>query len=208
MTIIVAAEGARQKGSQGAKEILTKAISQASLETSNEETKEDYKQRVYMKSLTDMSLVVADLLKQRGETVAVAETSTGGLISSALLAVAGASAYYKGGSVIYTLESRKQLLGINRSHVEGLEPMTEAMALRFAEVARAQLKATWSIAELGIAGPTGAPYGVDAGTSVIGIDGPQPMTITIATGSNDREENMWAFSAAAFQLFGRALKSP
>ena len=116
-----------------------------------------------MKSLTDMSLVVAQLLKQRGETVAVAETSTGGLISSALLAVPGASAYYKGGSVIYTLESRRELLGINRSQVEGLEPMTEAMALRFAEVARAQLKVTWSIAELGIAGPTGAPYGVDAG---------------------------------------------
>ena len=158
-----------------------------------------------MKSLTDMSLVVAQLLKQRGETVAVAETSTGGLISSALLAVPGASAYYKGGSVIYTLESRRELLGINRSQVEGLEPMTEAMALRFAEVARAQLKATWSIAELGIAGPTGAPYGVDAGTSVIAVDGPQPMTITVVTGSRDREENMWAFSAAAFQLFGRAL---
>ena len=158
-----------------------------------------------MKSLTDMSLVVAELLKERGETVAVAETSTGGLISSAFLAVPGASAYYKGGSVIYTLESRKELLGINRSDVEGLKPMTEAMALRFAEVARVQLKATWSIAELGIAGPTSAPYGVDAGTSVIAVDGPQPMTITIATGSHNREENMWAFSAAAFQLFGRSL---
>ena len=158
-----------------------------------------------MKLLTDMSLVVAELLKERGETVAVAETSTGGLISSAFLAVPGASAYYKGGSVIYTLESRKELLGINRSDVEGLKPMTEAMALRFAKVARVQLKATWSIAELGIAGPTGAPYGVDAGTSVIAVDGPHPMTITIATGSHNREENMWAFSAAAFQLFGRSL---
>jgi PncC family amidohydrolase len=152
-----------------------------------------------------MSLVVAELLKERGETVAVAETSTGGLISSAFLAVPGASAYYKGGSVIYTLESRKELLGINRSDVEGLKPMTEAMALLFAKVARVQLKATWSIAELGIAGPTGAPYGVDAGTSVIAVDGPHPMTITIATGSHNREENMWAFSAAAFQLFGRSL---
>ena len=158
-----------------------------------------------MKSLTEMSMVVAELLKEHGETVAVAETSTGGLISSALLAVPGASAYYKGGSVIYTLESRKELLGINRSHVKGLKPMTEAMALRFAEVARAQLNATWAIAELGIAGPTGAPYGVDAGTSVIAVDGPQPMTITVATGTCDREENMWAFTAAAFQVFGRAL---
>ena len=103
-----------------------------------------------MKSLTEMSMVVAELLKEHGETVAVAETSTGGLISSALLAVPGASAYYKGGSVIYTLESRKELLGINRSHVKGLKPMTEAMALRFAEVARAQLNATWAIAELSL----------------------------------------------------------
>ena len=158
-----------------------------------------------MHTLTDMSAIVANLLKQRGETVAVAETSTGGLISSALLAVPGASAYYTGGSVIYTMASRKVLLGINRAQVEGLEPMTEAMALRFAEVARAQLGTTWSVAELGIAGPTGAPYGVDAGTSVIAVDGPQPMTMTVVTGSNDREKNMWSFTAAAFELFEQAL---
>ena len=158
-----------------------------------------------MHTLTDMSAIVANLLKQRGETVAVAETSTGGLISSALVAVPGASAYYTGGSVIYTMASRKVLLGINRAQVEGLEPMTEAMALRFAEVARAQLGTTWSVAELGIAGPTVAPYGVDAGTSVIAVDGPQPMTMTVVTGSNDREKNMWAFTAAAFELFEQAL---
>jgi PncC family amidohydrolase len=160
-----------------------------------------------MKSLTDLSDRVAQLLKQRGETVAVAETSTGGLISSALLAVPGASDYYQGGSVVYTIASRKLILGIDRSDVEGLEPMTQAMAMRFAEVARNQLDTTWAVAELGIAGPAGAPYGVNPGTSVIALDGPNRLSITVTTGSNDREANMWAFTAAAFDLFSEALES-
>ena len=55
-----------------------------------------------MTKLTPMAEAVANKLRARGETVVVAETSTGGFISSALLAVPGASAYYKGGSVLYT----------------------------------------------------------------------------------------------------------
>ena len=91
---------------------------------------------------------IAEQLTSRGETVAVTESSTAGLISASLLAVPGASAYYRGGSVVYTLESRKQLLGISRADVEGLEPLTEAMVLRFAHVARKQLDTTWAVAEL------------------------------------------------------------
>jgi PncC family amidohydrolase len=89
-----------------------------------------------------MAEEVAQLLRQRGETVVVAETSTGGLLSSALLAVPGASAYYKGGSVLYTYESRKILLGMTRADVEGLAPMSEAMVMAFANKARVQFDAT------------------------------------------------------------------
>ncbi|MAW43292.1 MAG: CinA family protein [Gammaproteobacteria bacterium TMED243] len=157
-----------------------------------------------MKLLTQMAEEVAQLLRQRGETVVVAETSTGGLLSSALLAVPGASAYYKGGSVLYTYESRKILLGMTRADVEGLAPMSEAMVMAFANKARVQFDATWAIAELGIAGPTGVVYG-EAGSSVIGVSGPNPVSALLETGSTDREANMWLFAEHGLGLLHRAL---
>jgi PncC family amidohydrolase len=157
-----------------------------------------------MSKLTLMAEQLAAKLRARGETIVVAETSTGGLISSALLAVPGASAYYKGGSVLYTYESRKLLLGISRADVEGLAPMSEAMVMAFARKAQAQFDATWAIAELGIAGPTGVAYG-EAGSSVIGIAGPRPTSALLQTGSAEREANMWLFAEHGLQLLDQAL---
>lgn len=157
-----------------------------------------------MSKLTLMAEQLAAKLRARGETIVVAETSTGGLISSALLAVPGASAYYKGGSVLYTYESRKLLLGISRADVEGLAPMSEAMVMAFARKAQAQFDATWAIAELGIAGPTGVAYG-EAGSSVIGIAGPMPTSALLQTGSAEREANMWLFAEHGLQLLDQAL---
>jgi PncC family amidohydrolase len=150
----------------------------------------------------------AEALRIAGQSVAVAESSTGGLISAALLAVPGASAYYRGGSVIYTLEARRTLLGISRADVAGLEPLTEAMAARFAEVARRQLDATWAIAELGVAGPDRARYGHEPGLCVLAVDGPRPCSTLLETGSADREANMWRFADAALALLTRALSGP
>ena len=157
-----------------------------------------------MKLLTQMAEQIAHLLRKRGDTVVVAETSTGGLLSSALLAVPGASAYYKGGSVLYIYESRKILLGMTGADVEGLTPMSEAMVMAFANKARAQFDATWAIAELGIAGPTGVVYG-EAGTSVIGIAGPHPVSALFETGSAEREANMRQFAGHGLDLLHRAL---
>ena len=159
-----------------------------------------------MPELTPLASLVAEKLKHRGETVAVTESSTGGLISAALLAVPGASAYFVGGSLVYTLESRKKILGITRDDVAGMEPLTQEMVSAFAQKARRQLNTTWSISELGVAGPTGARYGHPPGVSVIGIDGPNPMAVDVSTGSADREANMWAFTEAALDLFNQALE--
>lgn len=160
-----------------------------------------------MSQLASLAEQAATELKTREQTVAVAESSTGGLISAALLAVPGASAYFVGGSVVYTLESRKHILGLRRSDVEGLEPLTEAMVLRFAEKARAQLNTTWGVAELGVAGPTGARYGHPPGISVIGIAGPVSASLLIETGVGDREANMWTFTERALQLLGHTLQN-
>lgn len=158
-----------------------------------------------MQPLAELALPAATLLKSNATTIAVTESSTGGLISAALLAVPGASAYYAGGSVVYTLPSRKEILGIRREDVDGLEPLTEAMVLQFAMRARAQLDTTWGIAELGVAGPTGARYGHPPGISVIGIDGPTQATLTIETGSADREENMWLFTQQALTFLAATI---
>ncbi len=143
---------------------------------------------------------IAERLKARGETVAVAESSTGGLISASLLSVPGASAYFLGGSVVYTLVSRRELIRITAADVEGLEPLSEPMVRKFAERAREQLNATWGVAELGAAGPTGVRYGHPAGTSVIAVTGPVTLSTTIQTGSDDREANMWRFTNSALCL--------
>jgi PncC family amidohydrolase len=142
------------------------------------------------------------------QTISVAESSTGGLIAANLLSVAGASAYFVGGSVVYSLKSRHAFLDLDRAKTKHLKPLTEAMVLEFAKAARRKLNTTWAIAELGAAGPAGTPYGHAAGTSVIGISGPLEATLTLATDSADRAENMQAFTSGALQLLLDTLESP
>ena len=153
-----------------------------------------------MKELSRLSQPAANRLIASKQTISVSESSTGGLISAALLSIPGASAYYKGGSVVYTLSSRKIFLDLTKEDIVGLEPMTESMALRFAEKTRSRLNSDWAIAELGIAGPTGSPYGVGPGTSVIAIAGPKSNTVKIETSDNDRESNMMVFTKSALEL--------
>lgn len=158
-----------------------------------------------MATLTDLGSEAGAALKAAGQTIAVAESSTGGLISAALLAVPGASAYFRGGSVVYTRESRQIWLGITKADVEGLKPLTPEMALAFARKVRDSLGTTWGIAELGAAGPAGTRYGTGAGLSALAVAGPVEVTRLCETGSDDREANMWAFTEAAMELLSEAL---
>ena len=148
---------------------------------------------------------IASTLVASGHSVSVAESSTGGLIAANLLSVAGASSYFRGGSVIYTRESRHAFLDLDVIKLKGLKPLTEPMVAEFAHAARLKLDATWGIAELGAAGPAGTPYGHAPGTSVIGISGPINASITVETFSENREENMARFTEAALTLFNTTL---
>lgn len=148
---------------------------------------------------------IASKLVANGQSVSVAESSTGGLIAANLLSVAGASRYFRGGSVIYTRESRHAFLDLDVTKLKGLKPLTEPMVAEFAHAARLKLDATWGIAELGAAGPKGTPYGHPPGTSVIGISGPVEASITVETYSENREENMVQFAEAALTLFNKTL---
>lgn len=155
----------------------------------------------------EISSRIAKLLTERGETVSVAESSTGGLISANLLAIPGASGYFLGGSVVYTLASRRAFLDLDRQKVKSLKPLTTDMAEEFAKAARLKLDATWGISELGAAGPAGTPYGHGPGISVIGISGPGLATTLVETHSDDRQANMEAFTLQALVLFEQALQS-
>ena len=92
-----------------------------------------------MDLLTRMAGEIGQLLKDRGQTVAVSETSAGGLVSSALLAVPGASAYYMGGGVLYTYDSRSILLGLPEDAFEGMRPSTEPYAAKLAAAIKDRL---------------------------------------------------------------------
>jgi nicotinamide-nucleotide amidase len=148
---------------------------------------------------------VAQLLKERHETIAVTESSTGGLISAALLAVPGASAYFLGGAVVYTQTARRALLNIPDAAMTGLRASTEAYALLLARTARERFAATWALAETGATGPTGNRYGDAAGHSCIAIAGAAERAVTIETCRDDRSGNMQAFTVAALDLLATML---
>jgi nicotinamide-nucleotide amidase len=146
------------------------------------------------------------LLKSRGETVGVAEGAAGGLISSALLAVPGASAYYRGGTVIYTFAAKAAFLGDVIPTPEGMRGATEEFALYLARAARARLDATWGIGEGGAAGPPNR-YGDPAGHAWLAVSGPSEATRHLLTGEGDRVTNMHAFAAAALDLLTEQLET-
>ena len=137
----------------------------------------------------------------RRDPVAVADSSTGGLISAALLAVPGASAYFIGGAVVYTRAARAALLGIGDEEMAGLRASTEAYALLVARRTREKHAAVWGLGETGATGPAGNRYGDAAGHSCIAVAGPVERAITLETGKANREANMAAFTGRALELF-------
>jgi len=149
---------------------------------------------------------VGALLKERRETVAVAESSTGGLIAASLLGVAGASAYFLGGAVVYTQTARRALLDIQDAAMAGIRASTEPYALLLGRTARTRFAATWAIAETGATGPTGNRYGDAAGHSCIAVVGTRERAMTLETGKSDRLANMHAFAAAALDFLEASLR--
>ena len=158
-----------------------------------------------MEKLIEQAALVAARLKERGEKLAVAESSTGGLLSAALLAVPGASAYFLGGAVVYTRRARRLLLDIPDAAVAGMRAETEPFALLMARTARDRFHAQWGLAETGAAGPSGSPYGDPPGRSCLAVAGAADRAITVETGDTDRFANMRAFTAAALGLLLREL---
>ena len=157
-----------------------------------------------MPDLHPLGAAIGAMLKERGETIAIAESSAGGIVSAALLSVPGASAYFLGGGVLYTYPARDTLLG--QAPPKDLQPGTDPYALFLARAVRDRLGATWGVGESGAAGPAGSRYGYAPGHVCIAVAGPVEEARTIETGSPDREANMWRFAGEALQLLESALR--
>jgi nicotinamide-nucleotide amidase len=158
-----------------------------------------------VKALLPLAEKIAARLIARKETIAVAESSTGGLIAASLLAVPGASAYFDGGAVIYTKVSRVALLGISDAEMANMRASTEAYALLCARRMREKNGTTWGLGETGATGPTGNRYGDAAGHCCMAVAGPAERAITLETGSADRVANMEAFAKRALELLDEAV---
>ncbi|MFM9885107.1 MAG: CinA family protein [Burkholderiales bacterium] len=159
-----------------------------------------------MQDLLPVAEKIGAILKARKESIAIAESSAGGLISAALLAVPGASAYFLGGAVVYTRQSRSIFLAVPDAALASIRPSTEPYALLLARTAQQRFSSVWSLAETGATGPTGNRYGDAAGHACIAVAGRHEEAITIETGSGDRVANMRAFGISALGLLLRSLE--
>ena len=160
-----------------------------------------------MDKLVSLAEAAAQRLIARKETLAVGESSTGGLISAALLSVPGASAYFYGGAVVYTRRARRALLQIPNEAVADMRSASEPYAALVARTVRSQHRCTWGLSETGATGPSGNRYGDAAGHCCIGLSGPLEKTLTLETGSSDRRQNMFAFAERALTELIAALDS-
>ncbi len=159
-----------------------------------------------MPDLSSMAASVGALLKESDQTLAVSESSCGGLLSACLVAIPGASAYYRGGAVVYTRFAQRGLLQVPDSAMTGIRASSEPYALLNARTVRESLDTTWALSETGASGPTGNSYGDSAGHACIAVTGPVERAITVETGDDNREANMWVFAKAAFDLLEQCVR--
>jgi len=158
-----------------------------------------------MERLIETATRIGNMLRERGESVSVAEGSCGGLVSAALVAVPGASSFFVAGAVLYTRPAFVEILGEQRETLRGLQGSTEPFSLALARAACEKFGSTWAIGESGASGPSGNRYGDPPGHVALAVAGPIEETRSIETGLDDRLENMRRFADAALELLEQAL---
>lgn len=156
---------------------------------------------------------ISAILKRRGETIAVCEAACGGLISSYLVSVPGASEWFYGGTMVYSLKSRLKLSGWDSQDIDTYTGPSTNVALRLARNLRLELGATWTLSETGYASQSPLAVANDpeaankTGTVYFGISGPdRDLSKVYATGSTERCQNMQAFALQGLKFLLRELR--
>ncbi len=157
--------------------------------------------------LHPQALRIAELLRERGEKIAVADGATGGMIAASLLTVPGALDFFVGGGVVYSFRARDVLFDLPREAYKGMRGASEDYALLQARAIRDNFGSEWGIAESGSVGGSSHPSGAPAGRSVAAVVGPEGFEFThvTETGSDERIANMEAFTRAALSALESAL---
>jgi nicotinamide-nucleotide amidase len=155
---------------------------------------------------TSFASPLIDTLNERGESVATAESLTGGLVSVALTEIPGASRVFRGGVVAYTIESKISLLGIERGLIDQYGVVSEEVAKAMASAVQERFASTWGIATTGVAGP-GAHDGTPAGEVWIAISGPKNVSERLALGDLGRSEVRNGAVTGALALLSRILRA-
>lgn len=150
---------------------------------------------------TDVAEKIAAFLAAADETLAVAESSSGGLVSACLLSVPGASSFFIGGSVLYSYQIREQIVAMGKKDHQRYGGSTPELILDIALKFKEKTGADWVIGEGGAAGPSKSPYGHNAGYTALAVAGPICRTKIIETGKSDRIENMSEFTTALLGFF-------
>ena len=158
-----------------------------------------------MQDLLPKAERIARALIARKQRIAVSESSSGGLVSAALLAVPGASAYFVSGAVTYTQRAREGLLGVGEAEMEGLRSSSPPYAMMLARTLVTRFGTDWGLVETGAAGPSGNRYGDAAGHCCLAISGVAEHARTIETGHGDRVANMRLFASGLLDLMIEAL---
>ncbi|KAL8918600.1 MAG: hypothetical protein Q9172_005354 [Xanthocarpia lactea] len=153
---------------------------------------------------------VTTLLTSRKETVSVAETAAGGIISASLLSVPGASKFYRGGLTLYTLESRIQFAGWTEEHTKNYNGPNAEVVSELAKNVRERLGSTYCLAESGTAGPAGSGKELNRQPDFVALavasEGGVVAKETTTKVGGDRERNMVEFAKLGLELLKKVIE--
>ncbi len=135
-----------------------------------------------------MEGVIHGRLIERGKTLAIAESCTGGALSSKFTAMAGSSSYFMGGAVTYSNESKINILGVSRESIERFGAVSEQVAIEMADGARRAMGADYAVSTTGIAGPSGGSAEKPVGTVWIGISTPEGSFAEVKNQGTERSQ--------------------
>lgn len=131
--------------------------------------------KIYTHSLDTLEAVVGKLLRERGATLAVAESCSAGMLAQRVTDISGASDYFAGGFIVYSAELKQKLLGVDTAMIEAHSVVSHEVARAMAAAAKEKTGATHALSVTGEAGPESAT-GAEPGTVFIGLAGPRGVT--------------------------------
>ena len=158
---------------------------------------------VYGEGDDQLEAVLVRLLADRGETLATAESCTGGSVANRITNVSGASAVFLAGLVTYSNEAKQQLLGVRAETLAAHGAVSEAVAREMAEGARQRTGATYALATTGIAGPAGGTPAKPVGTVFIALAAPSGTTVLARVNRYERETFKFVTTQQALDLVRR-----